>query len=119
MKKFSGHSDKRKSVTGFLVIVFLLLINFSAFCQSVADESNLINENRNNLEDTVKNESSRVSSNMELIIWFMGSKQDPNTTFSKEAKNTKKEIISSGLAPNRLLIRAFFRKAADYDCLLS
>lgn len=119
MKNFSRHSGNRKSVTFFWVIVFLLLINFSAFCQSVADDYNVLNDNRNNVENSAKIESSRISSKMELIIWFMGSKQDPNATFSKEAKNTKKEIISSGLAPNRLLIRAFFRKAANYDCLLS
>jgi hypothetical protein len=36
----------------------------------------------------------------------MGSKQDPNTTISTENKY-KKQIMTSGIAPNRLLIKAF------------
>jgi hypothetical protein len=28
--------------------------------------------------------------NMEFVLWFMGSKQDPNTTISTEGINTKK-----------------------------
>jgi hypothetical protein len=39
----------------------------------------------------------------------MGSKQNPNSTISTEGINTK-QIITSGMAPNRLLIKAFKRK---------
>jgi hypothetical protein len=37
----------------------------------------------------------------------MGSKQDPNTTISTEGIIQKKQIMTSGIAPNRLLIKAF------------
>jgi hypothetical protein len=40
----------------------------------------------------------------------MGSKQNPNSTISTEGINTKKQIITSGMAPNRLLIKAFLKK---------
>jgi hypothetical protein len=40
------------------------------------------------------------------VLWFMGSKQT-NSTISTEGINTKKQIITSGMAPNRLLIKAF------------
>jgi hypothetical protein len=40
------------------------------------------------------------------MLWFMGSKQNPNSTISTEGINTKKQIIT-GMAPNRLLIKAF------------
>jgi hypothetical protein len=39
----------------------------------------------------------------------MGSKQDPNT-ISTEGINTK-QIMTSGIAPNRLLIKAFLRSS--------
>jgi hypothetical protein len=47
---------------------------------------------------------------MEFVLWFMGSKQDPNSTISTEGINTKKQIMTSGLAPNRLLIKLLKRK---------
>ena len=45
----------------------------------------------------------------------MGSKQDPNTTISTEGINTKKQIMTSGMAPNRLLIKAFLKKAVNLE----
>lgn len=118
MNNSAEHIDNRESINILLLFVYLLLINFSAFSQSVYDDSIAV-INPNNVKNSVEKENSRMSSNMELIIWFMGSKQDPNSTISKEGRNAKKEIISSGLAPNRLLIKAFLRKAASYECLLS
>jgi hypothetical protein len=44
---------------------------------------------------------------MEFVLWFMGSKQDPNTTISTEELIQKKQIMTSGIAPNRLLIKSF------------
>jgi hypothetical protein len=38
----------------------------------------------------------------------MGSKQDPNSTISTEGVNTEEKIMTTGLAPNRIvLIKAF------------
>jgi hypothetical protein len=48
----------------------------------------------------------------------MGSKQDPNSTISLEGINTKKQIMTSGLAPNRLLIKAFLKKAINFEVAL-
>jgi hypothetical protein len=45
----------------------------------------------------------------------MGSKQDPNTSISSDRTNTKKQIMTSGIAPNRLLIKAFLKKAVDSE----
>jgi hypothetical protein len=36
-------------------------------------------------------EESTSSSNMDFVLWFMGSKQDPNSTISTEGVNTKKK----------------------------
>ena len=56
---------------------------------------------------------------MNFVLWFMGSKLDPNSTISSEGTNTKKQIITSGVAPNRLLIKAFLKKAVNLDSMLS
>jgi hypothetical protein len=40
-------------------------------------------------QENVKN------SNIEFVLWFMGSKQNPNSTISTEGINTKKQIITS------------------------
>ncbi|MFA9190358.1 hypothetical protein AAGV28_03140 [Flavobacterium sp. FZUC8N2.13] len=66
----------------------------------------------------VKLESSRATSNMEFALWFMGTKQDPNSTLSTEG-SAKKLIITSGIAPNRLLIKAFLKKVVNYENSLS
>jgi hypothetical protein len=49
----------------------------------------------------------------------MGSKQDPNVTISTEGINTKKQIMTSGMAPNRLLIKAFLKKAVNLESSLT
>jgi hypothetical protein len=49
------------------------------------------------------------SSNMNFVLWFMGSKQDPNSTISTEGINTKKNN-DTGLAPNRVN-QSFLKKA--------
>jgi hypothetical protein len=47
----------------------------------------------------------------------MGSKQKPNSTISTEGINTKKQIITSGMAPNRLLIK-LLKKAVNFESAL-
>jgi hypothetical protein len=64
-------------------------------------------------QENVKN------SNIEFVLWFMGSKQNPNSTISTEGINTKKQIITSGMAPNRLLIKAFLKKAVNFESAIA
>jgi len=45
----------------------------------------------------------------------MGSKQDPNAKVSPTGENTKKQFMTSGTAPNRLLIKAFLKKAVNFE----
>jgi hypothetical protein len=52
---------------------------------------------------------STQSNSMNFVLWFMGSKQDPNGTISKKKVQYKKQVITSG-SPNRLLIKAFLKK---------
>lgn len=94
------------------VFVCALMCSVSGYSQARTEVSvgSAITEMGN-----VKQENVKTSSNMEFVLWFMGSKQDPNTTISTEGINTKKQIMTSGIAPNRLLIKAFLKKAVNFE----
>lgn len=56
-----------------------------------------------------------TNSNMNFLSWFMGSKQTPNSSLPNTVSNGyKRQMISSGIAPNRLLIKAFLKKASNF-----
>jgi len=90
------------------------MFSFSGFSQTQS-----IGFTEKEASANVKVESSRATSNMEFALWFMGTKQDPNSTLSVEGTNAKKLIITSGMAPNRLLIKAFLKKVVNYENSLS
>lgn len=100
----------------FLVLGFLLLSSASAFSQSVANSFFLDDNTIETTTNTTKHILSVKSNNMEFVLWFMGSKQNPNSTISNEDNSsTKNKILTSGLAPNRLLIKAFLKKAVNFE----
>ena len=108
-------NTKRKTIALFFMFALILLSSVS-FGQSKEDNS--IASTTTEVSNEVKQESNK-NSNMEFVLWFMGSKQDPNSTISTEGINTKKQIMTSGLAPNRLLIKAFLKKAVNFESALS
>ena len=108
-------NNKRNSITLFLMFAFILLSNVS-FSQTQIVNS--LVSNTIEITNEVKQENSKAA-NMEFVLWFMGSKQDPNSTISTEGINTKKQIMTSGLAPNRLLIKAFLKKAVNFESALA
>lgn len=115
-------ANKKISIT-FMMFVFFLLSNVAAFGQTT-DENNVANLNSeitiNTTETSVaKQENISSASNMNLVLWFMGSKQDPNVKISIEGNNTKKQFMTSGMAPNRLLIKAFLKKAVNFESTMS
>lgn len=60
------------------------------------------------------------SNQMELVIWFMGSKQrTPATEGSESNFSAKKCFINSGMKPNRTLSKSFMKKAVNYDSTIS
>jgi hypothetical protein len=110
-------SKKGNTVKSTLVLFrFIVLLNVPVFGQVVEKELNM----PTNMEvlSEAKEESSS-SSDMNFVLWFMGSKQDPNSTISTEGINTKKRIMTSGLAPNRLLIKTFLKKAVNFENALA
>lgn len=119
MKYFSLKANKKVTFNSLLLFVFILVSNTSSFAQT---KKNVADVNTIEVTATIKhyNVSAVSSSNtMNFVLWFMGSKQDPNSTISEEGTNTKKQVITSGTAPNRLLIKAFLKKAVNLESMVA
>ncbi len=87
----------------FFIVTLLLLFCVNATAQST--------------QQTTDNSNYATSNEMELVLWFMGTKQSKSTDSFKqgEVKSHKKEIIESGITPNRILTRTFLHKAMNYE----
>ena len=117
MNNFSKRNDSKKTVTIFFMFIFVLVSNVSVFSQT--SQNNTVISTTNDITSNEVKEDNKAASNVEFVLWFMGSKQDPNSTISTEGINTKKQIMTSGLAPNRLLIKAFLKKAVNFESALA
>ena len=116
MKHFSQYGQNKNSINIIIMFAFILFTNGSVFGQTV--ENDVIANTTTEISVT-KRDNARSTSNMNFVLWFMGSKQDPNNTISNEGINTKKQVITSGTAPNRLLIKAFLKKAINLESMIA
>jgi hypothetical protein len=117
MNNFSKQDKNTKITTIFIMVVFALFFNVAVFGQTT--EKNEVVNNTIEGNTIAKQENTSVSSNINFVLWFMGSKQDPNRTISTETSNAKKQIMTSGMAPNRLLIKAFLKKAINLESTIA
>lgn len=76
-----------------------------------------VNANAQSTQKSTDNSNYATSTEMELVLWFVGTKQSKSTDSFKEGevKSHKKEIIESGITPNRILTRTFLHKAMNYE----
>ena len=110
-----------------MMFVCVLLSNVSVFGQTTVEsntaQSATIQENEvvnSNVEmNTMKQEATSTATNMNFVLWFMGSKQSPNANAVPTGTTAKKQFMTSGSAPNRLLIRAFLKKAVNFESAMS
>ena len=117
MNNFSKQNKNNKIIIIFVTAVFTLFCNISVFGQTT--EKNEVVNTANESNTIAKQENTSVSSNINFVLWFMGSKQDPNRTISPDSINTKTQIMTSGMAPNRLLIKAFLKKAINLESTIA
>lgn len=115
-------ANKKSSII-FMMFVFILLTNVAAIGQTTDENITSVLNSEITISTTetsvAKQENISSASNMNLVLWFMGSKQDPNVKISKEGNNSKKQFMTSGMAPNRLLIKAFLKKAVNFESSMS
>jgi hypothetical protein len=61
-----------------------------------------------------------TESQMSLLFWILGSRQGrPSADEVQDTTSQKKQLIISGMAPNRILTRAFLNKAINYESTLT
>ncbi len=118
MKNFSRQNDNKKRTTLLMVLALVLFSFGTTFGQTTIENNTDINTTiESNIAET--NVSKQVTesntSNMNFVLWFMGSKQDPNAKALPAGVNTKKQFMTSGMEPNRLLIKAFLKKAVNFE----
>lgn len=123
MNYLSLKTTKKSGSNRFLLLVFILVTNSSVFAQT---ENNLVDLNTIEAIATTKQENvstvsaSNSNNSLHFILWFMGSKQDLNSTQSIEGTtNAKKQVITSGVAPNRVLIKTFLKKAVNLENMMA
>ena len=64
--------------------------------------------------------TSSVSESLNFMSWFMGTKQNIQPGSTQDLKgSSKKQLINSGIAPNRLLLKTFMKKATVYNNALA
>jgi hypothetical protein len=101
----------------FIVFLFAFFSNTPVFSQNesfeVSTEEVLSNQKNIVIENPVKVSSSVINSNVNFILWFMGTKEDMNNTFSDDGLSTKKSILTSGREPNHLLMKTLLKKALN------
>jgi hypothetical protein len=69
---------------------------------------------------SAKASTTTTNATINFVSWFMGTKQTPATTQSNDfSTSTKKQMINSGIAPNRLLIKTFLKKATNYNSIIA
>ncbi|RZJ66953.1 MAG: hypothetical protein EOO50_07820 [Flavobacterium sp.] len=103
----------------FFVLVFLLMSCSGVFGQNAQTEANIeVSAIENvSVSNQAVAEQNTTTSQMELVIWFMGSKQaTPSATNGTSTATTaKKQLINCGMTPNRILSRTLLKKAMQYE----
>ena len=118
MNTFSKKDGNKKNSIIFMIFVFMLLSNSNVFAQTSVDSNTVLTtsiENTTAENNVAKQETTSTASSMNFVLWFMGSKQDPNVKSIQAGENTRRQFITSGLAPNRLLLKAFLKKAVNSE----
>jgi len=100
MIQFSKQYGNKKSTNLVIVLAFVLLSIGTAFGQT-AVENNMVQTtnienntivNTSTEMSTIRQEATSTDANMNFVLWFMGSKQDPNAKALPAGVNYKKTI---------------------------
>ncbi|REG98541.1 hypothetical protein [Flavobacterium aquicola] len=102
----------------FVVVLFAFLSSTTVFGQNeslkVSTEEVTTNHDNVVIETPVKDSNSAmINSNVNFILWFMGTKEDMGRNFSQENLYSKKSFMTSGREPNHLLVKTLLKKALN------
>jgi hypothetical protein len=99
----------------FGLVMFVFFVSSTVFAQKAQSEVSSIEViiGNDNAVAPVKLSTSELNSNMNFILWFMGTKEDVNSTKSGNSFYSKKSILTSGREPNHLLMKTLLKKAIN------
>ncbi len=111
-------SNTNNSSNKFSFVIFLVVF----MCATFGFAQTNVNQGATVPTETVQNATTVTSNDtdMDFMNWFMGSKQiqitnDSTTSSSKTLMARKKQIMSSGVTPNKVLYRTFVKKVISQD----
>ena len=87
-----------------MIVLVMMLLSTVGFAQNKVEVPTAVATSTTTVEANVS---------MNMVSWFMGTKQTTNENITKES-TSKKQMMTSGIAPNRLLIKTFLKKASQY-----
>ena len=105
------------------IVFFILLFILSSmrmFGQTVSPPTVIENKeeitiNCNQVETSIVS----LESQIDFVGWFMGSRQshgdDSQSVSTSNSAPTKKQILTSGITPNRVLYRTFMKRVSSKD----
>lgn len=110
MNTISQNTSNTMQKRTIVFFVLFLLSSFGMFGQEVKSEENT-------LSTTVPAIEVAYDSEADLVNWFMSSKQNTmnNEVKGESTTTTKKQIITSGSQPNKVLYRTFVKRIASKD----
>lgn len=105
------------------LLFFFLLFLLSSIGMFGQSKEIVVNEEINTPSVVLQNEFNivTVESQIDFVSWFMGSKQPQLKNDLNEVKNnsskgiTRKQILSLGITPNKVLYRTFMKKVSSQD----
>jgi hypothetical protein len=122
MKTFDLNTTTKRNRTRILVLVVLLVLS----SMGVFGQTNDSKENDSKIEFQIENRITKsepiasIESQIDFMGWFMGSKYNQNSSTIdaesiKSTTSTKKQILSSGISPNKVLYRTFVKRVMNKD----
>lgn len=116
------NQSKRNKTRILVLFVLLVLSSMGVFGQENNGEqvATKVDFEIVNKCNEVQNDIVSIESQIDFMGWFMGSKYNQNNTNfdsenGKSTSSTKKQILSSGIEPNRVLYRTFVKKVMNKD----
>jgi len=113
--KANQTSTATSTRTRLVVLFALLVLSGVKMSAQTAQSVIVVPATIETVSVTSAQSTAAAASTLNFVSWFMGTKQNTNVTPSTEvSESNKKQMINSGIAPNRLLIKAFLKRASNY-----
>jgi hypothetical protein len=116
-KIFNVFQNNNNSSFLFIVVLFSFFSSTAVFGQNEREgisSEEITYHNNIVIESPAKVSNSVImNSNVNFILWFMGTKEDFGKTFSNDDMYSKKSFLTSGREPNRLMVKTLLKKALN------